>query len=157
MLDRKNSVLASYSIGQFAAKDRAPYFTHDAQVALNSRVGPANFLTTYEYTDDGFTSDFLGRHRLTTEARYAEGSFGFNAFVTKSLDAERLNASVGFDYRFSQDWRMDYQYYFDQYDAESYLDHTLILAYRVGYREVGLSYSHRTKRIGLEIFGARFN
>jgi hypothetical protein len=49
-----------------------------------------------------------------------------------------------------------WEYFWDDFDAQDYVDQTFILGYRLGFREIGMSYSGRTRRVGLEILGARF-
>jgi hypothetical protein len=41
--------------------------------------------------------------------------------------------------------------------GDTFFDQTFIVAYRIGFREVGISYSHRRGRLGIEILGTTFN
>jgi len=107
----------------------------------------------YEYLDDGFTSDLIGRHKLSVDGFYNVGNLGINGFLLQSLDADRMSANARLRYKLGPLWRASFAYYFDKFGTESFLDQSYILSYRLGYREIGLSYSHRTKRLGIEILG----
>jgi hypothetical protein len=107
----------------------------------------------YEYLDDGFSSDLIGKHKLVAEAAWTAGRFGMNGFLLKSLDANRMSATARLRYKLGPLWRVSYGYFFDQFGSDSFLDQSYIVSYRLGFRELGLSYSHRTKRLGIEILG----
>ncbi len=144
----------SYQIAQLSG--------HNVSQGL-SQMGSANFAmsptpglvlnTTYEFLDDGFTADLLGRHKLMFDAMYNRGNLSFNGFMLKSLDADRLSLNTRLRYKMGSLWRLSYAYYFDQFGTDSFLDQSYIISYRLGYREVGLSYSYRKKRFGIEILG----
>ena len=156
-LDRSTTGSFSYRLAQLSGRNVRNGVSHFATASLTSSISP-NFtiMTTYDYMDDGFNSELLGRHRLTGEAFLTTGPVGFRGFVSKTLDLERLNASASFDYTFSQTWRFYYNFYLDRYLEDSFMDQTFVLGYRLGFREIGISYSMRTKRIGLELLGTRF-
>ncbi|MCH7904551.1 MAG: hypothetical protein IH944_08295 [Armatimonadetes bacterium] len=157
-INRRNSVSASYTFSRFEGSQVTSNMSHLATVSMVSNFGNGLFLqTTYDYVADGFTEQALGRHRLTADAYYSRGAWTMRTFASRSLDVDRLSASVSLDVAFSSQWRTYYNYFLDQYAGDSYFDQTIVLAYRIGLREVGLSYSNRTKRIGIEILGARFN
>lgn len=123
---------------------------------LNLALNPTNgaFINlTYEYLDDGFSSDLIGHHKLSLDGFYNVGNLGFNAFLSQSLDADTMSMSARLRYKLGSLWRVSYGYFFDQFGSDSFLDQSYILSYRLGYREVGLSYSRRTKRLGIEILG----
>lgn len=123
---------------------------------LNLALNPTNgaFVNlTYEYLDDGFSSDLIGHHKLSMDGFYNVGNLGVNAFLSQSLDADTMSMSARLRYKLGSLWRVSYGYFFDQFGSDSFLDQSYILSYRLGYREVGLSYSRRTKRLGIEILG----
>ncbi len=111
----------------------------------------------YSYTEDGFTSEVLGRHRLGLEAYYNPGRVGFSGSATKSLDVDQLNISARLRYEVGSLWNFYYGYAYDQFGVDSFFDQSFILSYKLGFRELGLSYSQRTKRLGIEILGSSFN
>lgn len=112
---------------------------------------------SYDYIDDGFTSKFLGRHQLSGRLNYYLGNTALNVFMIKSMDVDRLSLQIDASYRFARDWRLSYAYTYDRFFGEGFLDYNLILGYRIGYREVGLTWSYRTKRFGFQVLGTTFN
>jgi hypothetical protein len=94
---------------------------------------------------------------LTSEAVYSAGAFNLRGSLAQALDADRTSAQLGLDYRLGSLWRVSYNYSLDRYDGGSFLDQSIVLGYRLGFREIGVSYSARTKRLGLELLGTRFN
>jgi hypothetical protein len=148
----------SYIVGGYSGTNLASPFTQQATMSLTTAFSNGIYLqTNYDYVFDGITDLALGRHRLSADAYFNRGAFTVHAFAAKSLDVQRLNASMQFNYRMSSLWRVNYGYYLDQYLGDSYLDQTVIVAYRLGFREIGISYSSRRNRIGLELLGTTFN
>ncbi|MDI9636764.1 invasin domain 3-containing protein [Geitlerinema splendidum] len=148
----------SYTLSHLTGSNARNGFSQTGTITIGSNPLPGLAVNTlYEYVDDGFTSTILGKHKLTLEAYYQSGRTSISGFWTKSLDIERMNASARMRYDLGNSWRFSYLTYFDEFGIDSYFDQSFILSYRLGYREIGLSYSHRTKRIGLELLGTSFN
>ena len=148
----------SYTMGHYSGANLDSPFTHQATLALTTGFTNGLYLqTNYDYVVDGITDFALGRHRLSAEAFYQQGSWGLRGLVSKSIDVQRMNASAGLDYRASPLWRLSYGLYLDEYLGDSFFDQTFIVGYRIGFREIGLSYSHRRQRLGIEILGTTFN
>lgn len=157
-IDKKDSISYSYTLSRLAGTNVTSPLTQVASVSLSSNWTPGLFLqTTYEYGQDGFSEDVLGRHRLTLDGLYSAGRFNLRSYVSKSLDLDRLTANLNFDYKVSSLWRLSTGYLLDRYAGDTFLEQTLVLGYRLGFREIGLSFSTRTKRLGLELLGTRFD
>lgn len=158
VLTRTDTLFVSYGATRWFGNDISAPLTQVASLNLSSNWFPGFFLqTAYEYSQDGFTEDVLGRHRLTMDGVFSSGRFAARSYVGKSLDLDRLSANFNLDYRFNRTWRLSAGYLFDRYAGETFLEQTLVLGYRLGFREIGLSYSTRTKRLGLELLGTRFD
>ena len=152
------SLNMSYTLGAYSGSNLTSPFTHQATMALTTSFSNGLYLqTTYDFVKDGITDFALGSHRLSADAYFRQGMWGLRGFVSKSLDVQRLNANLSLDYKMSSLWRLNYGYYVDQYLGDTFLDQTFILAYRIGFREVGISYSARRNRLGIEILGTTFN
>ncbi len=157
-LDPRDTLTVSYTATHWAGSDITSPFTQDATINLASNWAQGLYLqTSYEYAQDGFSEDVLGRHRLMLDGLYNLGRANFRAFVSKSLDLDRLTLNLGLDYKVSPLWRVSTGYWLDRYSGDDFLEQTLVLGYRLGYREIGLSYSTRTNRIGFELLGTRFD
>ena len=148
----------SYTVSRFTGSNLTTNMSHQATMALTSSFPNGIYLrTTYDYVADGITDFALGQHRISADAYFGRGAFTLRGFVTKSLDIQRMNSSLSMNYRMSSLWRLNYGYYLDQYFGDSFLDQTVVLGYRIGFREIGISYSQRKNRFGIEILGTTFN
>lgn len=148
----------SYTVNRYLGGGLSSNISQQASMSLASSFkNGVRLQTGYDFIADGITEMALGQHRLSASAYFNQGAFTIRGFTSKSLDVQRLNASLNFDYRVSSLWRFNYGLYSDQYIGDSYFDQTFVLAYRLGFREIGISYSHRRKRLGLEILGTTFN
>jgi hypothetical protein len=156
-LDANNTASFSFRLAQLSGQNVKEGLSQYGTVSLSSTLGRSLVLqTTYDFVNDGFNSELLGQHRLTTEAYYNAGRTNVRGYLAKTLDMDRISATAAFDYRFNSTWSFYYNYYMDRYLGDAYTDQTFIVGYRIGFREVGLSYSARTKRIGIELLGTRF-
>lgn len=158
LVSPRDSISFSYTATRWAGSNVESPLTQVGSINLASNWVPGLYLqTTYEYGQDGFTENVLGRHRLSMDGIYTMGRFNIRSYLSKSLDVDRLSANLGFDYKLNNTWRLSTGYLLDRYLGETFVEQTFILGYRLGFREVGLSYSTRTKRLGFELLGTRFN
>jgi len=156
-IDDFNTVTASYRINQLFGSGARQSLAHFGNVGLNSTLGPnLGLFTSYTYTDDGFNAFALGKHQIGTEAYWNSSAFSLRGFMNKSMDVNRLSAGANARWAMSDLWRLYYNYTLDRYFDGSFMDQNVILGYRLGVREIGLSYSQRTKRIGIEVLGVGF-
>lgn len=154
---RSASFDSSLSLAQFLGRNLNQRFAVSGVAAFRSALGRnANLMLTYEYLDDGFNSRLTGKHRLSAESFFSKGRLGLSASIGKSLDLDRFNVFSSLSYRIDNTWRLGLGYASDRYLGSSFNDLNMLIGYRIGFREVGLSYSTRTKRIGFELLGARF-
>lgn len=147
----------SYQIAHLNGYNVESGLTHTASLSLSTSMANGLYLsTTFDYVDDAFSASVLGRQRLTSEAFYASGGWNLYGFVSQSLDVDRLAVNVNAEYRFSPIWRLQTRYFMDRYQADIFTESSIVLAYRLGFREVGLSYTPKNNRIGFELLGTRF-
>lgn len=157
-IDNNTTVNASFSVAQLMGSNVNKGLTLLGSASVSRQIGDgASIAAIYDYTQDPFSSDLLGNHRLTLQAFYNQGRLGFNFFGTRSLDIERFSYYADINYRVSGLWRILGSYTFDKYLSDTYLDYNMTIAYRLGIREIGVTWSHRTKRFGIQVFGASFN
>jgi len=158
LLSPRDSISVSYTATRWSGSDIASPLTQVGSLNLSSNWIPGLFLqTTYEYEQDGFSETILGRHRMTLDGIYSAGRLNFRTYISKSLDVDRLSANLGMDYKLSDLWRVSTGYLLDRFIGDTFVEQSVVLGYRLGFREIGLSYSTRTKRLGLELLGTRFN
>ncbi|MBC8063372.1 MAG: hypothetical protein H7Y17_00955 [Chlorobia bacterium] len=157
-IDNYSTLNASFAVSQLEGRNVAQGLTLLGSASLSRQLGnAASMVATYDYSQDPFSSQLLGSHRLSLQAFYNSGRTGFTFFGTKSLDLDRYSYYADMNYRVSGLWRLMGSYTFDKYLNDSYLDYNATIAYRLGIRELGLTWSYRTKRFGIQVFGATLN
>jgi hypothetical protein len=152
-VDPSTTLNASFSISHLQGHNTLQGLTLFGSLTVNRQIGrSANLNLTYDYIDDGFNSALIGRHRISGYGNLASGRTSLNLFGSKSLDFDQLSLQADASYRISGQWRLAYAHTFDQYAGSSFLDWTAMLAYRLGQRDIGLTWSKRTNRLGIQIF-----
>ena len=155
-LDRNSTLSASLNVGHLMGHNVKTGLTTGVTTSYSTRLNGSSSVTlTYDYLDDGFASTILGHHRISLQSYYNTGAMTFRFFGGKSLDLDRINASADMRLRLA-DWRLGFGYSLDQYLGNRFSDYSFLVGYRIGFREVGLSWSARTRRIGIELLGASF-
>jgi hypothetical protein len=155
-VDPSNSLTASFRVSQLAGSQFGG-LQQTGSIALSSQFGKGlGLFTTYDYVQDGFSSDFLGRHRVSTEAVATMKNLTLRGFLSKSMDINRFSGNINSRWAISGLWRAYANFSFDRYLDGSFSDRNYIISYRLGFREVGLSYNERTKRFGIEVLGASY-
>lgn len=114
----------------------------------------ASLLIGYDYVQDGFSQSFLGRHRMNAQLNYGFGRSYARFMASRSLDINKFSYYGDFSYLVSNDWRIAYTYTYDQYLRSSFSDGNILIGYGIGWREIGVTFSQRTRRFGL-VFGNR--
>ena len=157
-LDRRASLNGSLALSALTGRNvQKGVTTVGNMTLLMSPTSTSSLSLSYDFTEDGFSSQLIGRHRLSLESTWNLRHLTMSLYGSRSLDTDRLNAYADISARFARDWRLGWQYGFDRYSGSQFTDMTMLLTYRLGFREVGLSYSSRTKRLGLELFGTRLD
>lgn len=152
-----SSLTLAHQARYLANSNTSTPLTNTFTMNLSSRLNSSLSVNTgYEYGDDAFTRTALGRHRLTLDGLYQSGAFSTNAYLSRSLDIDRYTFSGNASYRLGPLWNTYFNWFQDRFIGQSYEDQSLVLSYQLGFREVGLSYSWRTRRLGLELLGTRF-
>lgn len=156
--DPQSTINSSFMVEALGGNTSRSGLAYTADVSLARQFGRSgSALMTYTFNDDGFNSRLLGRHSMSVQTFLTSGRLGFSAMANQALDVERNTFLIDASYRVSDLWRLSYAYTFNRYFGDSYLDYSAMIGYRLGVREVGLIYSHRTRRIGFQVLGATFD
>lgn len=154
----KNSTfnLSVRGVRNFSGTEQPYQLAADATI---SRAISKNFnvLLSYDYINDGFSSKILGQHSLNLNANLDLGNFQFSGYALRSLDADRLTYFFDSSYKFSQRWYLMYSHTFTEFLGDKSLEYYPTLAYNLGGRLIGLTWSNRTKRFGIQLLGAPIN
>lgn len=157
-LDRFTNWSGSLSVSSLAGQNTNGGFGVLGNLTFTRQFSPgASAIVGYDFADDGFSSSLLGRHRLNVQLFYGVGQLNFAGVLQRSLDIERFSYLLDASYRLSNLWRFSCNYTLDSYLGQQYQDYYIVLAYRLGIRDVGLVYSGITNRFGIQILGAAFN
>jgi hypothetical protein len=106
---------------------------------------------SYDYAQDALNTPLSGRHRLTGEFFLDTQKYGLNLFASKGLDINSYSLFADASYYLSTQWRLGASLSTDRYLKSIINEHTLILGYRIGQREIGITYSISSNRFGFEL------
>jgi hypothetical protein len=123
-----------------------------ANTTISRQFGSgASALLTYDFYENGFNSGLTGRHQLSFSGALNQGNFGSTLSATRALDVDRFSVFADLGYRLSNVWRLSYAYTLDRYVGRTFVDYTAAIGFRIGMREIGLTYSGQTKRFGIQL------
>lgn len=156
-LDRSSVLTSSVTVSKLYGPDEPSGLTVLGSVNLNRQISrQANLLMTYNYTQDGFNDVELGRHNLSLQGNYHAGKLSFDFLGSKGIGVNTESVYSDVSYHLGNLWRLAYSYTDNEILGTDYLDWDLGINYRIGWREVGLMWSQRTRRIGLQLLGTQF-
>jgi hypothetical protein len=155
-IDRASSLNASVSTNLRPRSFEKPGLL--GTLTLSRQLSNASsLLLTYDYADDIFESALLGKHRLSFQGFFSGGRTSFSLFGARSLDVDRLSLYGDLGYELSPLWRATTSYTFDQFRGDRLLDFSIGLSYKIGWRDIGVTWSQRTRRFGIQLLGASIN
>jgi hypothetical protein len=158
-LDNRTSVTTAFSVAGVTGTSVGDGLQLNGSATLSHRFsGNASALLSYDYARDGFNDKILGMHRVSLQTYMTTGRTGLRIFHSRSLDRDRQNLFADLEYRPSRQWVLRGSHTFDRISdslgSNTFLDSTVSFGYVVGWREVGLVYSRRTRRFGIQLLGA---
>ena len=155
-LDNATRLTGSFGATQLFGPD-ARQATLQGSINLNRQIGKtATALITYNYLHDGLSERYVGTHSLSFMGNLTSGNTNFRLGFNKGLGVERLSVSGEASYRLSSLWRLSFAQYMSQYRFDKYNDYYFILGYRIGWREVGLTWTRKTNRPGIQLMNVNF-
>lgn len=156
-LDNSTSLTGSFGATKLFGPNAYAQPALTGNLSLNRRIGrTATALVTYNYLNDGLNDRFMGTHSVGLVGNVVSGNTNLRLGFNKGLGVDRLSLSGEASYRFSNLWRISYSHYYNRYRNDSFSDFYYILGYRIGWREVGLTWSRRTNRPGIELMNVNF-
>lgn len=157
-LTKTTGIATGFSANFVRGQNVGDGFIFNSNTTLTQRIphlGPVVF--SYDFTRDAYNDKYMGMHRLGVQTYWDLGPFDVNLYGSRSLDIERTSLFGDFSYRLSPLWRLTSSYTYDRYLNTQFLDYNLAIGYRIGWREIGLIWSERTKRIGIQFLGVTVN
>lgn len=156
-IDRSSSINGSFSATKLFGPQAYEGVGLNGSISLSRRLGSgASAFATYNYLQDGLNEEVTGRHSVSLVGNLAQGNTNFRVAYNKGIGVDRMSISGEASYRITNVWRLSYSHFFSQYATDSYSEFFYILSYRIGWREVGLTWSNRTNRIGFQLMNVSF-
>jgi len=125
-------------------------------VGSTTPIGTTSALSlTYDYYQDQFNANILGKHRVTGNFVGSLGSFGTSVYFTRSLDLKYQTLFADGALRLSKLWRVGFNYTWSD-SLSSFSDHGFFIGYTMGFREIAIRWSALTRRFGIEVGVAGF-
>lgn len=150
-----SSLMASYLWGNSQTTGSSLLATVSASRGL---WGGALLSLTYDYTHDRLVQvSGFGRHRLSGIFAWSAGQ-RFNASLvgTRILDSDATTLFADASYRLSSLWRVGANFSFNHFQGTRYNDLELSIGYRIGFRELLLTWSTLTRRWQVDLIAAGF-
>ncbi|MDW8321534.1 MAG: Ig-like domain-containing protein [Armatimonadota bacterium] len=113
---------------------------------------------TYDYTHDRLVQvTGYGKHRLSGMFAWSVGQ-RLNASLvgTRILDSDSTTLFADASYRLSSLWRLGANFSFNRFQGTRYNDLELSIGYRIGVRELLLTWSSLTRRWQIDLIAAGF-
>lgn len=153
----RTNLYTSFSVAKLAGHNTLNGLTYDFSANFNHSFGPGRVLVGYDYMEDGFNSALLGRQQLSLQTDLRKGNLYFDFFGLKALDQDRTALQLDASYRLNRTWRLGYALTDQRYLGANYTDYSIVLGFRVGYKEFGLTWSQKTHHFGFQLLGTTFN
>ncbi|GIV20247.1 MAG: hypothetical protein KatS3mg023_1998 [Armatimonadota bacterium] len=150
-----SSLMASYLWGDSQTTGSSLMATVSASRGL---WGGALLSLNYDYTYDRLVQvTGYGRHRLSGMFAWSAGQ-RFNASLvgTRILDSDSTTLFADASYRLSSLWRVGANFSFNHFQGTRYRDLELSIGYRLGIRELLLTWSSLTRRWQVDLIAAGF-
>lgn len=119
--------------------------------------GLGTIMLGYDFSQDPLSSTVLGKHRLTANlySNYS-GRIYVSGYLARGLDVPATTLIGDASYRLADLWRIGVGITWTEYSNSRFNDYYLTLGYRIGLRELALSWSRATQRLSIDILAASF-
>jgi hypothetical protein len=156
-LDSATQLNGYFTVGEQLGHNSINGLAFTGNATLSRQFGRnASGILTYDYTENGFNSGLTGKHQLTFSGNFHQGNFLSTVAANRALDLDKFSLFADLGYQLASLWRLSYSYTLDRYLGNTYVDYNAAIGYRLGYREIGLTFSGRTHRFGIQLLGAGF-
>lgn len=155
-LGRSTTLTGGLTVGQFVGNLPNKGWSITGTLGITHALGAGGALSlNYDYAQDALGANLLGRHRLAGSLSWSGGErYYLTSYFSRALDANSVSFVSDFSWRISPIWRMGLGYTWQNYNQYDFHDRTLTIAYRIGYREVALTWSSFTKRWSVDLLTA---
>lgn len=152
------SLTGGLTVGRFVGNLSNEGWETVGTLSLTQGLGALGSVNvTYDYSQDPLSVAGLGRHRLSSSFVSGYGErFYSTIYLSRSLDVDSSSLLGDLSYRLSSDWRLGMGLTLQNYEGFHYRDYTFTIGYRLGYRELALTWSRITKRWSFDLLNTMF-
>ncbi|MCS7208404.1 MAG: hypothetical protein NZ874_02430 [Fimbriimonadales bacterium] len=155
-LGRTATLTGGLTVGRFLGNLPNAGWSLTGTLGITQALGTSGVLNlNYDYAQDALGANLLGRHRLSGSLNWSAAERYFlTGYFSRALDAPSLSYAGDFSWRITPLWRVGVGYTWQRYAQYEFRDQTFTVAYRIGYREVALTWSSSTKRWSIDLLTA---
>lgn len=155
-IDRNTTLTGGLTLGRYVGNLQNEGWSIVGTLSATRSLGSNGTVNlSYDYSEDALGTSLLGRHRLT-------GSLMWNpnerliatGYLSHALDQRAVSYVGDLSWRLSDLWRLGSSFTWQQFGDARYRDTIFTIAYRLGYRELALSWSSATGRWSFDILTA---
>ncbi len=152
-LDSRTTLTGGVSIGRFIGNLPNAGWELMGTFGISHALGGQGALTlTYDYAQDPLGVNLLGQHRLSGSLNWTAGDRLYaTAYFSRALDREATSLIGDLSWRLSGLWRIGTGLTWQQFGGFALRDQTYTIAYRLGFRELALTWSASSRRWSFDI------
>ncbi|MEN3000679.1 MAG: invasin domain 3-containing protein [Armatimonadota bacterium] len=152
-LDNQTTLTGGVSIGRFLGNLPHAGWELIGSFGISHALGSQGALSlTYHYTQDTLGVNLLGQHRLSGSLNWTAGDrLYITAYLSRGLD-QKVTSLVGdLSWRLGGPWRVGTGITWQQFGNTTFRDQTYTIAYRLGFRELALTWSTASRQWSFDI------
>jgi hypothetical protein len=155
-LGSSTTLTGGVTVGRFVGNLPNAGWSLTGTLGITHALGTGGVLSlNYDYAQDALGVNLLGRHRLSGSLSWSlSDRYYLTGYLSRALDANSVSYVGDFSWRISPLWRMGVGYTLQSYNQYDFRDQTFTIAYRIGYREVALTWSSFTRRWSFDLLTA---
>ncbi|MCX7992633.1 MAG: Ig-like domain-containing protein [Fimbriimonadales bacterium] len=155
-LGRATTLTGGLTVGRFVGNLPNEGWSLTGTLGITQALGTGGVLSlNYDYAQDALGASLIGRHRLSGSLSWSGNErYYLTGYFSRALDANSVSYVGDFSWRISALWRLGLGYTWQTYNQYDFRDQTVTIAYRIGYREVALTWSSFTKRWSVDLLTA---
>jgi hypothetical protein len=155
-LGKGTTLTGGLTVGRFVGNLPNAGWSLTGTLGVTQALGAGGALSlNYDYAQDALSANLLGRHRLSGSLSWsASERYYLTGYFSRALDANSVSYVGDFSWRVSPLWRVGLGYTWQRYQQYDFRDQTFTVAYRIGFREVALTWSSFSKRWSVDLLTA---
>jgi hypothetical protein len=149
----QSGLTVSKLFGTNATKDVDVLATISSTMRL---FNTTSFNIVYDFAHDSMRSAIMGSHRLSAQIYSTAGPVRLSLIGISGLDTDYNSILTDASFQISPLLRFGASYTYQKFVGFGVDDFSLVLGYRIGFRELALTWSKEAKRINIELLSASF-